>query len=69
MAQTSKLSAQIIKEVNAITIVIDTLLDKEDELKRLNPIKSFFNISNPFEITMSDQYTHSYITFFILNCC
>ena len=33
VAETSKPSAHIIKEVNAITTVIDTLVDKEDKLK------------------------------------
>ena len=41
MAQTSKPTTQITKEVNALTIVIDTLVDKEDELKIHNLIESF----------------------------
>ena len=49
MAQTLKPSAQIIKEVNAITTVIDTLVDKEDKLKIFNPIESFLNYSNSCE--------------------
>ena len=46
LAQTLKPSAQIIKEVNAITTAIDTLVDKKDKPKILNPIESFLNYSD-----------------------
>ena len=49
VAQTSKPSAQIIKEINALTTVIDTLVDKEDKPMILNPIESFLNISDSCE--------------------
>ena len=51
MAQISKPSTQIISEVNAITTVIDTLVDKEDKLKILNH-KSFLNFSDSCEISI-----------------
>ena len=50
VAQISKPSTQIISEVNAITTVIDTLVDKEDELKVLN--SSFLKISDSCEISI-----------------